>query len=117
LSETFSTLHIVITALITAAASLPVTLAVLGRTRRSTALAFAAVAGLATLGWRLAANVDALNTDGIAWVSDADALAPIITFVLLDMYVTLHPTSKGDRSDLARVAVAAVALLVNIVAI
>jgi hypothetical protein len=111
----FSTLHIAVTALITVLVALPVAILVL-RSPTSSA-ACAVVAGLATLGWRLAANVDALNTDGVPWVSANDALAPIVTYVLLGMYAALRPPRDAQHFEQARVAVAAVAFLVNVVVI
>ncbi len=57
----FSTLHIAVTALITAALSIPVAIALLCAAPKPGAAAATVVSGLTTFGWRLAANVDALN--------------------------------------------------------
>ncbi len=111
----FSTLHIAATALITAAIAWPIAVRVLRSLVQGVQIAI--VAGFATLGWRLAANVDALNRDGVPWVSANDALAPVVTYVLLGMYAAVRPPQRPRRFEQLRAAVAVVALVVNIVAI
>jgi hypothetical protein len=115
MDEIFSTLHIAVTAALTAVASVPIALRMLRS--RPRAVETAIVAGLTTLGWRLAANVDALNRDGTPWISGNDALAPIVTYILLGMYAALRPPTDLRRFELLRVALAAVAFVVNVVAI
>ncbi len=112
----FATLHIAVTVLITAALSIPVAAALL-RAPKAEAVTAALVAGLTTFGWRLAANVDALNADGVPWVSANDALAPVVTYVTLGMYASLRPPTDTRRFEQLRVALAAVAFVVNVVAI
>ena len=113
----FTTLHIAVTALIAAGLALPVAVGLLDTSRRSAAVGCAVVVGLTTLGWRLSANVAALNADGLPWVSANDALAPVVTYVVLGMYAAVHPPREPRQFDQLRVALAAVALVVNIVAI
>lgn len=115
MNETFSSVHIAVTAALTALVSVPVAAFALRSLSRSVEVAV--LAGLATLGWRLAANVDALNRDGTPWVSGNDALAPIITYVLLGMYAAFRPPSDARRFEQTRVAVSAIAFVVNVVAI
>lgn len=112
---TFSTAHIAVTALIVAVISVPVAAAMLRRNADGVVLAV--LAALTTFGWRLVANVDALNTDGIAWVSANDVLAGVIAYIVLGMYAALRPPTNPNRYEQLRVGIAAVAVAVNIIAI
>ena len=113
----FSSVHIAITAAIVAAVAVPIAAAILRPTSWTGIGTAAAVAGLTTLGWRLAAHVDALNTDGVPWVSANDALAGAITYLTLDMYATIRPPQHPARYARLQVALAAAALVVNVVVI
>jgi len=115
MDETFSTLHIAATAALVAVLSFPIALSWLRSAPRAAEAAM--VAGLGTFGWRLAANVDALNSDGMPWVSANDALAPIVTYVLLGMYAAFRPPADVRKFEQLRVALAVVAFVVNVVAI
>lgn len=111
---TFSTAHIGITALLVALASVPVALAWL---RPAKAVEVAVVAGLTTFGWRLVANVDAMNTDGVTWVSANDVLAGVLVYLTLGMYAALRPPQNAQYYERLRVALTAVAIIVNVLAI
>src|SRR5947208_13142563 len=112
---TFSTLHIAATAMLTAIASLPVAWVMLHRRREAAAVTV--LAGLATFGWRLVANVDALNADGINWVSTNDVLAGLVAYLILGMYAALSPPADLARFEKVRVAIAAITIAVNVIAI
>ena len=111
---TFSTAHIGITALLVALVSVPVALAWL---RPPRAAEVAVVAGLTTFGWRLVANVDAMNTDGVTWVSANDVLAGALVYLTLGMYAALRPPQDAERYERLRVALTTVAIVVNVLAI
>src|SRR5437879_2312587 len=111
----FSTLHIALTAGLTG-----VLVAAAGAALRLSARQVALVTGLAivaVLGWRLAANVPALNDDGMPWVSANDVLTGGAVYLVLRMYDDL--ARHGDPRTLARLRVAAAvaAVIVNVIVI
>jgi len=111
----FSVLHIAVTAVIAG-----VTAAALGtllRIRRAPWLAATVLTVAATMLWRLAANVAALNDDGIPWVSANDVLAPLVVYLVLGMYADLAAIDDRRRFEVLRVAITAAALVVNVIAI
>ena len=71
----------------------------------------------ATFGWRMAANVDALNQDGVSWVSANDVLAPVLAYIMLGLYATFFPPVDVTRFERIRCALFAAAFVVNVVAI
>ena len=113
----FSTLHIASTAALVAVASLAISAAMLRPRTWPYAIGTSVVAGLSTFGYRLAANVDALNSDGVPWVSANDALAGIVTYVALDAFAAIFPPVDPQRFRLTQTAVAATAIVINVVAI
>jgi len=117
LTVTFSTAHIGVTALLVTVVSVPVAAVVMRPARAAEVVAIAAIAGVATFGWRLAANVDALNTDGVTWVSANDVLAGFVTYLTLGMYAAIKPPRDAPKFEQLRVAIFVVAVAVNVAAI
>jgi len=94
---TFTALHIAVTALVTAAAGLPIILWRLRPTYRGEAVILAALAGAAVFAWRLSANMPALNADGAAPFSANDWSAPVLVYVALGCYAGLRPPTDAPQ--------------------
>jgi hypothetical protein len=116
-SETFSTLHIGVTAIVTGVLSIVVARPILRHEPWLDAVSVGVVAGLATFGWRLCANLPQLNADGVPGFSANDLAAPIATWVLLGIYAAVRPPADPRRFALARAAATGIALVVNVVTI
>jgi hypothetical protein len=114
---TFSTAHIAITAGLVGVTSTAVVAVLVRPARVGVIVGVALTTTVATFGWRMVANVGALNQDGVSWVSANDVLAPVVTFVMLGMYATFFVPVDSTRFEKLRCALVAVALVVNIVAI
>lgn len=114
---TFTTLHIAVTALLTAAAGLPFALWRLRPTFPGEAWVLAVLAGAAVLAWRLSANMPQLNDDGASPFSANDWAAPMLTYVVLSCYAGLRTPTDWQRFSQVRAALTAVSLVVNVVAI
>jgi hypothetical protein len=114
---TFTTLHIAITAAITAAVGLPVAFWRLRPTYPGEAVALSALAGAAVFAWRLSANMPQLNTDGIAPFSANDWAAPILLYVVLGCYAGLRPPADHRRFAQVRAALTIIALAVCVITI
>jgi hypothetical protein len=114
---TFSITHIGVTALLVGLASVPVALALLRPDAAVQAASVAVITGLTTFGWRVAANVDAMNSDGVNWVSANDVLAGFLVYLTLGMYASFAPPRDVERFERLRVALAVAAIVVNVLAI
>jgi hypothetical protein len=112
--------HIVLTAAITAVLTLVVTW---WARRGMKALSvfdlvlIVLVAGGSVLLWRAAGNVPALNNDPIPATSPNDVLCPLVTYLLLGMYVAFRPQIPQGDFERLRVWIAVISLLVNIITI
>jgi hypothetical protein len=115
----FSTSHIALTAAITGVVSLAAGVLMLGRRRSGLAdsLAIAILAGGAVFLWRKSANMPQLNDDGLPPFSANDWLAPVVTYVVLSMYATVHRVSNDRRLALARTLAVVAAFAVNVITI
>jgi hypothetical protein len=119
-SSVFPLERIVLTAAITAALAL----VVLGTLRaRFKALALvdcllvALVVGGSVLVWPSAGNTGALNDDPIAGVSPNDVLCPLVTYLFVGWYAAFRRPSDARRFEQARVVLALVCFVVNVVTI
>ncbi|RDH13812.1 hypothetical protein [Tsukamurella pulmonis] len=113
----FGPWHILLTAAITAALVTVSTLAVRGGSTRADDLGLAVTAGAAVWLWRSAANIGALNLDGLPSVSANDCAAPMTVFVALSLYAAIRPPTDLTRWHRARAAATVIAVAVNIIAI
>lgn len=97
---TFSVAHITLTAVITAALAFA---GAVWRLPRRTAAGLTDVAVVAVLAfasvllWRWSANMPPLNADGLQGFSANDWAAPILTYVLLGLYVDVRPPADPHR--------------------
>ena len=114
---TFTVLHIAVTAVVTAAAGLPVVLWRLRATYRAEAVILAALAGAAVFAWRLSANMPALNADGAAPFSANDWAAPVLVYVVLGCYAGLRPPTDDRRFGQVRAALTLISLVVCVITI
>ncbi len=114
---TFTALHIAVTAVVTAAAGLPVVLWRLRATYRAEAVILAALAGAAVFAWRLSANMPALNADGAAPFSANDWAAPVLVYVVLGCYAGLRPPTDDRRFGQVRAALTLISLAVCVITI
>jgi hypothetical protein len=114
---TFSTLHIAVTAGITALLTLTAALWRLPGHRWREALTVAVLSGGAVMLWRLSANLPQLNDDGLNGFSANDWAAPILTYVTLSAYADLRPPADPARYRQTRALAALIALVVNVVTI
>jgi hypothetical protein len=115
--STFSAAHIAITAGIIGLTTAAVVVVLLRPARLGAIVGVALTTTVATFGWRMVANVGALNQDGVSWVSANDVLAPALTYMSLGMYATFVVPANARRFEKLRAALFTVALVVNILAI
>ncbi|PPJ39780.1 hypothetical protein C5E45_01155 [Nocardia nova] len=109
--------HILLTALITGAITLPLALWRLGRHAWTDAIAVTLITGAAVWLWRTSANLPQLNTDGLRGFSANDWLAPVLTYVALSLYTALRPARDLHRYNQARALAVLAALAVNVIVI
>ena len=114
---TFTTLHIVLTAALTAVAVLIVGMWRLPRERWLDTIAAAVLAGAAVALWRLSANMPQLNDDGLPSFSANDWAAPILTYVVLAGYADLRRPADPARYRQVLALAAAIAVAVNVITI
>jgi hypothetical protein len=115
--DTFTALHISVTALITAAVGLPFAVWRLRPAFPGEAVVLALLAGAAVLAWRLSANMPQLNADGASPFSANDWAAPMLTYVVLSCYAGLRAPIDRARFSQVRAALTIVSLIVNVIAI
>ena len=114
---TFSTLHIAVTAVITAVLVCGVAVWRLPRGQWRQALVVAVLAGAAVFLWRLSANKPQLNDDGLPGFSANDWAAPLLTYVVLRSYGDLRRRVDAGRYRQVCALAAVVALAVNVITI
>jgi amino acid transporter len=86
---------------------------------RSTAeiIIMAVVAGFSVLAWRSAGNTTALNADPLPAISPNDVLCPLVTYVFLGLYASIHAPSDEGRWAQARALLTLLSFVVNVVTI
>jgi hypothetical protein len=114
---TFTTLHIAITAIITAAIGLAVAWWRLRPTYPGEPIILAGLAGAAVFAWRLSANMPDLNNDGIHPFSANDWAAPILVYVALGCYASLRPPAHPRSFAQVRALLTIIALAVCVITI
>lgn len=77
----------------------------------------AGTAGLSVLAWRSFANTPTLNNDPLPPISPNDALSPVIAYVALGMTTAFFRPQDEVRWARARVMLALLIFLVNVVMI
>jgi len=113
----FSTLHIVLTAALTAVVALIVGMWQLPRERWLDAVAAAVLAGAAVALWRLSANMPQLNDDGLPSFSANDWAAPAMTYLFLSGYADVRPPLDDRRYRQLRILATLGSLVVNVITI
>lgn len=73
--------------------------------------------GAAVAVWRFAANMGALNDDGLPGVSANDLAAPVLVFVVLTIYGDLRAPAEHHRFRQVRALATLLAAVVNVVTI
>jgi hypothetical protein len=114
---TFTTVHIVLTAALTAVAALIVGMWRLPRERWLDTIAAAVLAGAAVALWRLSANMPQLNDDGLPSFSANDWAAPAMTYLFLSGYADARPPLDDRRYRQFRILATLGALAVNVITI
>ena len=115
---TFTTLHIVVTAALTAVVALIVGIWRLPRERWLDTIAAAVLAGAAVELWRLSANMPQLNDDGLPSFSANDwAAPPAMTYLFLRGYADVRPPLDDRRYRQFRILATLGALAVNVITI
>jgi hypothetical protein len=113
----FSTLHIVLTAALTALLALIVGMSRLPGERWLDTIAAAVLAGAAVALWRLSANMPQLNDDGLQGFSANDWAAPAMTYLFLSGYADVRPPLDDRRYRQLRILATLGALAVNVITI
>lgn len=113
----FSTVHIAVTAVITAVLVGGVAVWRLPRGQRHQAIVMALLAGAAVFLWRLSANKPQLNDDGLPGFSANDWAAPMLTYIVVRGYGDLHHPADLDRFRQVCALTALVSLAVNVITI
>ena len=113
----FSTLHIVLTAALTALVALIVGMWLLPRERWLDTIAAAVLTGAAVALWRLSANMPQLNDDGLQGFSANDWAAPAMAYLFLSGYADVRPPFDDRRYRQLRILSTLGALVVNVVTI
>lgn len=92
---------------------------VLERSRRglSESVVIGVIAALAVFLWRKSANMPQLSDDGLPPFSANDWLAPVLTYVVLEMSASVRDTANDRRFGLARSLAVLAAFVVNVVTI
>jgi hypothetical protein len=114
---TFSHVHILLTAVVTAVVALVAAFWRLPRVARIDVSAVALLSGVSVFLWRVSANMPQLNADGLPGFSANDWLAPVLTYVFLGAYAHLRPPADPRRYGQARALATIASLAVNVVTI
>jgi hypothetical protein len=114
---TFTHLHSLVTAAVTAALALGAARWRLPRGAWTDIAAVALLSGLSVFLWRVSANMPQLNADGLPGFSAADWLAPVITYTALGVYAQLRTPADPRRYAQARALATIASLAVNVVTI
>ncbi len=119
-SSVFPFAHIALTAAITAAVAALVLVALRLRFKTLSlvdCLLIALVVGCSVIVWRSAGNTGALNDDPIPPVSPNDVLCPLVTYLFVGWYSAFRRPTDAVRFEQARVVLALVSFVVNVVTI
>jgi hypothetical protein len=111
---------IALTALTAAGASAVVLLVAHLRFRAATALEvvlLTVTVGVSVLAGRLSCNVPVLNQDPIAGFSPNDFICPMLTFVLLEVFVGLRPLDQATNWPRVRALLVIASFVVNVLTI
>jgi hypothetical protein len=113
----FSDVHILATALITAAVTLPAAVWRLGRAAWIDVAGITLATGASVFLWRVSANMPQLNADGLPGFSANDWLAPVLTYVFVSLYGALRPPPDPRRFEQVRAVAVVASLAVNVITI
>jgi hypothetical protein len=113
----FSNVHILFTALATAAITLIAAVGRLGRAAWIDICGITVAAGASVFLWRVSANTAALNVDGMPGFSANDWLAAVLTYVLVSLYGVLRPGPDRRRFEQVRGLAVVASLAVNVITI
>jgi hypothetical protein len=75
------------------------------------------IVGASVLGWRLSANVPQFNNDPVAGLSPNDWLAPVITYICLEIYGAFRLPINITRTRRIHAVLALVSFTVNVLVI
>lgn len=114
---TFTHLHILLTAAVTAVLAGAAALWRLPRGAWTDTAAVTVLSGVSVYLWRVSANMPQLNADGLPGFSANDWLAPVLTYVFLGAYAQLRPPADPRRYGQTRVLATVVSLAVNVITI
>ena len=114
---TFSTGHILLTAVVVAVLTAAAGLWRLPRHAWPEALIAALLAGVAVFLWRISANKPQLNDDGLPGFSANDWAAPVLTYIALACYTDLRRPPEPVRFRQVRGLAFVIALAVNVITI
>jgi hypothetical protein len=113
---TFTSVHIVVTALLCGALVFAGGLWRLrGQWRQ--ALIIGGLSALAVWAWRMSANMPQLNDDGLQGFSANDWAAPMLAYLVLIGYADLRKPSDAARYNQVRALAGLICLVVNVVTI
>jgi hypothetical protein len=114
---TFTHLHILLTAAVTALFAGAAAWWRLPRTAWMDIAAITVLSGVSVFLWRTSANMPQLNADGLPGFSANDWLAPTLTHVFLGAYAHLRPPADPRRYQQATALATIASLAVNVVTI
>jgi hypothetical protein len=114
---TFTHLHILLTAAVTALFAGAAAWWRLPRTAWMDIAAITVLSGVSVFLWRTSANMPQLNADGLPGFSANDWLAPTLTYVFLGAYAHLRPPADPRRYQQATALATIASLAVNVVTI
>jgi hypothetical protein len=112
---TFSSLHILGTALLCAVLVFAAGVWRLRRWRE--AVIVGVLAGAGVFLWRLSANMPQLNEDGLPSFSANDWAAPMLAYLVLGGYADLRPPADPVRYKQLRALAGLICLAVNVITI
>ena len=113
----FSTVHVLLTALISSGVALIVAVWRLPRRAWPDIIAVAVLSGAAVFLWRLSANMPQLNDDGLPGFSANDWAAPALSYLFLAGYADLRAPADLARYRQVRAVATLAALVVNVITI
>nr|WTB35141.1 hypothetical protein OG781_41880 [Streptomyces sp. NBC_00830] len=115
--ETFSSVHIALTAALTGVFALALAAWRLPRAAWPDMAAVAVLSAASVYLWRTSANMTQLNTDGLPGFSANDWAAPVLTYVFLSLYADLRPPAEPRRYAQTRALATLASLAVNVITI
>lgn len=114
---TFSNLHILLTAAVTAVFAAGAALWRLPRDVWTDIAAVTVLSGGSVFLFRASANMPQLNADGLPGFSANDWLAPVLTYLFLSAYAHLRPPADPGRYQQVSALATIASLVVNVVTI